>query len=214
MDINNVMIFGDSYSTFEGYVPEGNAVYYTKAGNPNTDVRKVEETWWHQVITELGCNLVLNDSWSGSTIGYTGYNNSDCSQSSSFIYRLKKFKEQDFFNKNNVDTVLVFGGTNDSWCNAPLGDLKFFDWEETELYSVLPAITYYLKNLKETLLDANIICIINTELKSEITECLAEACAKYGIKAIRLQSVNKNAGHPTIEGMKNIKDEIIEALSK
>lgn len=214
MDMKNAMIFGDSYSTFEGYIPEGYAAYYSEEGREETDVRKVSETWWHQVMSELGCNLVMNDSWSGSTIGYTGYNNSDCSQTSSFIYRLKKYKEQDFFNKNNIDTVFVFGGTNDSWCNAPLGEVKYSDWEEKELYSVLPAITYYFKNLKETLSDANIICIINTELKSEITECLADACAKYGIKAVRLQSVNKNAGHPTIEGMKNIKDEILKALSE
>ena len=26
--IQNVMIFGDSYSTFEGYIPEGYAFYY------------------------------------------------------------------------------------------------------------------------------------------------------------------------------------------
>ena len=115
---NNVLIFGDSYSTFENFIPDGYAAYYTKAGHPGTDVRRVEETWWHQVITKADMNLILNNSWSGSTICYTGYNNTDCSQSSSFIYRLRKLIEQGFFEKNKVDTVFVFGGTNDSWADA------------------------------------------------------------------------------------------------
>ena len=119
---NNTIIFGDSYSTFENFVLEGYAVYYTEKGRPETDVTKVFQTWWHQVVTEIDLNLNLNNSWSGSTIGYTGYNNTDCSHSSSFIYRLQKLIEQDFFDKNDIDTVFVFGGTNDSWAEAPLGN--------------------------------------------------------------------------------------------
>ncbi len=93
----NILIFGDSYSTFEGYVPKGYAVYYSENERPETDVTKVEQTWWHQVVNEGNYNLVLNNSWSGSTIGYTGYNNSDCSKSSSFIYRFKKLAAEGFF---------------------------------------------------------------------------------------------------------------------
>ena len=81
---SNIVIFGDSYSTFENYVPEGYEVYYTEEGNPETDVTKVTQTWWYQVVTEGNMNLILNNSWSGSTICYTGYNNIDCSNTSSF----------------------------------------------------------------------------------------------------------------------------------
>ena len=59
---NNAVIFGDSYSTFEGFVPNGFRVYYSESGRPETDVTKVEETWWHQVEREAGINLVLNNS--------------------------------------------------------------------------------------------------------------------------------------------------------
>ena len=84
---NNTLIFGDSYSTFKGYIPEGYEVYYSEEENSETDVRKVEETWWFQVFKEKNFNLMLNNSWSGSTIGYTGYDNEDCSGSSSFPYK-------------------------------------------------------------------------------------------------------------------------------
>ena len=76
---NNLMIFGDSYSTFEGFIPENYDTYYINNGNSDTDVTNVCETWWHQVITHLNLKLVLNNSWSGSTIGHTGYDNLDCS---------------------------------------------------------------------------------------------------------------------------------------
>ena len=138
--LNNTIIFGDSYSTFENYVPEGYAEYYSEKECPKTDVTKVFQMWWHQVVTESNLNLILNNSWSGSTICYTGYDNTDCSNSSSFIYRLQKLIDQGFFDKNNIDTVFVFGGTNDNYADAPIGTMKYENWENNDLYSVMPAI--------------------------------------------------------------------------
>jgi hypothetical protein len=123
MNLGNVLIMGDSYSTFEGYNPEGYRHYYAPVPRPdtNTDVVKVEHTWWHPLLAKTNANLILNNSWSGSTIGYTGYNGDDNSQTCSFIYRLRQLIAEGFFEKNKIDTVLVFGGTNDNWCCAPLG---------------------------------------------------------------------------------------------
>lgn len=210
---NNTLIFGDSYSTFKGYVPEGYAIYYSENERPETDVTQVSQTWWHQVVTEADLNLVLNNSWSGSTIGYTGYNNTDCSKSSSFIYRLRQLIENDFFAKNQIDTVFVFGGTNDSWSNAPLGEIKYSDWEEKDLFSVLPAICYFLNLLKELLPQAKIYCLINTEIKPEIASCMKNACKKYGITPIAFDKIDKMCGHPTIQGMKDIKDCVLNILN-
>ena len=92
------------------------------------------------MVTESNLNLILNNSWSGSTICYTGYDNTDCSNSSSFIYRLQKLIDQGFFDKNNIDTVFVFGGTNDNYADAPIGTMKYENWENNDLYSVMPAI--------------------------------------------------------------------------
>ena len=174
----------------------------------------MEQTWWHQVVEEADLNLVLNNSWSGSTIGYTGYNNTDCSKSSSFIYRLKQLIESDFFEKNQIDTVFVFGGTNDSWSNAPLGEIKYSEWEEKDLFSVLPAVCCFLNLLKETLPQASIYCMINTEIKPEIASCMKNACAKYNIVPITFDSIDKRHGHPTIQGMKDIKESVLSVLNK
>ncbi len=203
---------GDSYSTFEGYVPEDYIVYYSENERPETDVTKVEQTWWHQVVEKAELKLILNNSWSGSTIGYTGYDNSDCSKSSSFIYRFKQLIESGFFEKNQIDTMFIFGGTNDSWSNAPLGEIKYSGWEENDLFSVLPAICYFLNLSKETLPQAKIYCLMNRDIKPEIVDCMKNACKKYGITPVAFDKIDKMCGHPTIQGMNDIKDCVLNVL--
>ena len=107
--MKKLLIFGDSYSTFANEIPEGHTTYY-----PNNDVLKKEDTWWAKFIKRSGYELVYNDSWSGSTICYTGYNNYDCSKTSSFICRYKKLRKDFLLNKKDIDLIIVLGGSNDS----------------------------------------------------------------------------------------------------
>lgn len=47
-----VAVLGDSYSTFEGFIPKGYATWYSPTTPPETtDVNKVEQIWWWQVIS-------------------------------------------------------------------------------------------------------------------------------------------------------------------
>lgn len=210
--MKNAIIFGDSYSTFAGYVPEGYAVYYDTKNTKGSGVTDVSETWWHMVMREAELELILNNSWSGSTIGYTGYGGYDCSGGSSFIYRLRKLKEVGFFEDNEIDVVFIFGGTNDSWSNAPLGEEKYGDWAESDLYSVLAALPYFLKQVKDTLPCAEIYCLINTDIKTEITDCLKTACEKYQITPVTFDKIDKINGHPTEKGMTDIKNAVMRSL--
>ena len=214
--MKNILIFGDSYSTYEGYIPEGYRTYYSPKGRvegPAVTKMQVEETWWKRVVDLIGCNLLLNNSWSGSTIGYTGYEG-DCSKSSSFIYRFRKLKEEGFFEKNVVDTVFVFGGTNDNWSGAPLGEMKLSDWEEKDLYFVKPAICHFMSALKTTLQKAKIYFLINTELNPEIGECIKKAGEYYSVKTIALQDIEKECGHPNVNGMKSICEQVLAVYVK
>jgi len=210
----NVIIFGDSYSTFANCIPEGYAAYYSETPRPETDVTKVEQTWWHQVITEADLHLVQNNSWSGSTIGYTGWDGRDNSATSSFIYRLRKLIADGFFAENKIDTVFVFGGTNDSWCDAPLGESKEADFQESDLYAVLPAVNCFLRLLRETLPQAKIYCLMNNELKPEIASCMEKACEKYRIIPVTFDVIDKRSGHPTVQGMKDIKNRVLAVMGK
>ena len=212
MALNNVMIFGDSYSTYLGHIPQGYAVYYSGRRETPPDLEDVSQTWWHQVISEADGKLVQNNSWSGSTICYTGYGCTDRSKSSSFIYRLNKLADEGFFKKNKIDTVFVFGGTNDNWCQAPVGQLQFSDWTHDSLFFVLPAVCYFFKRLKEELPNSNIYCLINTNLRADITNGMKKACEHYGIKDITFDSIDKVNGHPTVKGMTDIKEQVLKNL--
>ena len=210
---DNVLILGDSYSTFEGCIPENYAIYYSKE-TENSDVCKVEHTWWHSLFSETNSNLIHNNSWSGSTICYTGYGNIDCSKTNSFIFRLNQLIENGFFNENEINTVFIFGGTNDTWANAPIGELKFSDWSKEELHAALPAFCCLMNKIKETVPKAQIYWLINTELKPEIVDGMIKACEYYHIDFIKFETIDKTAGHPTIKGMQDIKNQIIEYIEK
>ena len=212
MKLGNIMIFGDSYSTYKGYIPEGYAVYYTGDRENPPDISSAEYTWWGRLLRETDSKLAQNNSWSGSTIGYTGYNNSDCSHSSSFIYRFEKLLNEGFFEKNKIDTLFVFGGTNDSWSNAPLGELKYDGIEEKELFCVLPAISHLAKRLKEELLGTRIVFIGNCDIKGEIVGAFKCVCEYYGLEYVALSKIDKLNGHPTELGMAQICEQVLAGI--
>ena len=209
--MKNVFIFGDSYSAFEGWVPEGHELHYY-IGREECDVKTVEDMWWYPLLPEIGGSFVLNDSWSGSTIGYTGYNNSDCSHSSSFIYRFEKLLAEGFFETNKIDRLFIFGGTNDSWSNAPLGESDKEAIEENDLFCVLPAIKHFIARLADKLPDTKLVIIGNCDIKSEITEALALAAERAGATYVGLSGIDKVNGHPTELGMEQIKDQILASV--
>ena len=218
--LGNIFILGDSYSTFEGYIPEGFTTYYLNNGphylvaHPDEaqpterDVHTVEETWWYPLAKEHG-NLVLNCSWSGTTICNTGYDGCDNSKVS-FIARLEKLLDEGFFDENKIDTLFLFGGTNDSWSNAPLGEKKDAEWTRDDLFCVFPAFSYIIDLLKTRLPNVKVYCIINTWLKPEIAEYYKATCDKRGVDAIVLHDIDKICGHPSIEGMRSIKEQIVD----
>jgi hypothetical protein len=206
--MKNIFIFGDSYSTYQGYIPEGYAPYY-----PNLDVRTVEETWWKRFADKTGAHILQNNSWSGSTICCTGYDGVDCSQTNAFIYRYEKLKAEGFFDENKVDTLLVFGGTNDSWSDAPLGKEMLADWKREDLFCVLPAICYFACLLKKDLPNTEIVFMLNTDLKKEIGDCFVRIAEAYGVKTVVLENIDKDSGHPTSKGMEQICAQLIQSIS-
>lgn len=213
--MKNFMIFGDSYSTHKNHIPEGYVYYYADEGrDEGRDEQKMraEETWWWQLKEKTGANLVLNNSWSGSTIGYTGYSG-DCSKTSSFICRYEKLFEGGFFKENDIDTIIVFGGTNDSWANAPLGEIKYTDIKREELFSVLPAICYFASRLKNDLPDKRVIFIANSGIKAEIVNCMKDACDRLCMDLVELtDTVDKQHSHPTVLGMKQIYEQVVKVI--
>lgn len=207
LDLGNIFILGDSYSTFTGLIPEGYGSWYSPQPKPETDVTKAEQIWHQRLLTQMKGTIVLNDSWSGSTVCCTGYDRKDFSHCA-FINRLDKYLEEGFFEANKVDTFFILGATNDSWSDAPVGELQYADWTKEDLYRVLPAVGYLAWRLAENFPNTRLLYIVNTELKDEITQGILTACAHFGIPTLQLKEIDKLSGHPTIKGMQQIADQV------
>ncbi len=205
-DKPKVSILGDSYSTFEGWLtPDTNAVWYSaKPDTRRTDVKSVEQTWWHIVMERMGWQLELNNSYSGSTICNTGYRGEDYTHES-FVTRLEQL--------GSPTVILVFGGTNDSWAGSPVGDFKYDDITKADLYSFRPAVAYMLAKLKELYPEVSVYFISNNGLKDEITESVRTICDHYGVPVIQLEDIDKKNSHPSVSGMKQIADQVCAAIS-
>jgi len=99
-----ISILGDSISTFSGYIPEGNAVYY-----PSGTITSVSDTWWKKLIDALGANLEINNSWSGSRVTTTaGETSAGC------MDRCE--------NLGNPDAIIIYMGINDFNNEVPIGE--------------------------------------------------------------------------------------------
>lgn len=204
----NIFIMGDSYSTYTGYIPEGYNSYYGDNRKDNPIVNGVDKTWWRILANENNLNIVLNDSYSGSTVCNTvreGFK-----LDTSFINRIDKYIADGFFAENDIDTMFIFGGTNDSWIDAPIGNVKYSDRTNEDLKCVLPAFCHLIERSKTVV--ENIVVIINTGLKPSISEGFAEACKNYDVACLRLENIDKENGHPTVTGMKQISEQVEKCL--
>lgn len=196
-----VSILGDSYSTFEDFVtPSTNELwYYAKNDTAKTDVNRVEDTWWWQLIANNGMKLEINNSYSGATIGYSGYDGNDYSQRS-FLKRM--------YNIGSPDILLVFGATNDSWAGEKVGDYKYEGWQWGDFYYFRPAMAYMVNWIRLHHPNVTTYYIINSDLRKEIVESMKTICNHYNVPYIELHDIDKKNGHPTVKGMKAIAEQV------
>lgn len=211
MTFGNIVIFGDSYSTFPGAVPKDFHVYYTGKRTEEPDLKCAEQLWWHLLMTETGSKVIQNNSFSGSSICNTVREWLD--ETSSFLSRFQSLVQEGFFKENRVDTIFILGATNDSWINAPVGEVQFDNFEKQDLYSILPAVCCLIKRMQEEIPNVRIVQVVNTGLKPEIIAGMKAAGEHFGTDVVLLHDVEKIAGHPTVKGMEQIKDQILEQLA-
>ncbi|MBO4843325.1 MAG: hypothetical protein J5490_01930 [Bacteroidales bacterium] len=194
-----VSVLGDSYSTFRGIIPEGYANYYPARGN---DVTSADQTWWNLYIKAKGYQLEKNNSFSGSTVCGTGYGRAD-SSASAFTTRVDLL--------GNPDIIFVFGGTNDAWAGSPVGEFQYSGWTKEDCKTFRPALAYLFDSLIKRYPNAQIISILNSELREEINQSMREICRHYNILLIQLHDIEKLSGHPSIKGMQAICEQLVEA---
>ncbi len=201
-------ILGDSYSTFQGYIPQGNRFYYPRPEDVE-DVLQVEQTWWHQLMQMRNLRLLTNESFSGATV--CEHNREDLPENSSFTKRaMRAFGPE---KKDKCELIFFFGCTNDSWLDRAIGTTQYENWTDADLQQILPAYCYIVHNLKAHNPYATLVTIINTQLKDEIRDGMIRAGEHYGIHNVILTDIHKQNGHPTAMGMTQIAQQVDAALN-
>ena len=110
----SLSILGDSISTYEGYIPEGFAVFFPLKG----EVTDVSQTWWMKLLDDTGMKLCSNDSSAGSTC--VGYSMSvDDPKYGCGGYRISALAGEQ---GKIPDVIIIYMGTNDLLTAVPLGD--------------------------------------------------------------------------------------------
>jgi hypothetical protein len=199
-----VSILGDSYSTYRGFViPDTNYVWYPRDSVQHNDVMNVRQTWWHQFLRKGNFRLCQNNSFSGATICHTGYNGDDYSDRS-FVTRVPFL--------GSPDIIIVFGGTNDSWAKSPIGNFQYEGWTRDDLYGFRPAMAYMLSSLQDHYPGVDIYVVINTDLSAEVTTSMKTISDHYGIRWIQLHDIDKQWGHPSQLGMRQIADQLTQII--
>lgn len=208
--VTRFSVLGDSFSSFAGTVdPESNDIWHYE----NIGVTSAEQMWWHKVATEMGWVLEKNNSFSGSLI---------CNLDVSNYYGPHSYLRR-MDNLGNPDVIFIFGGTNDLYNRAPLGDFVYSDWTEEQLCTFRPAVAYLLDAMKQQypkaklyfLVDMN-LCINDTSIDNETRQAFLDSmhqiAAHYDVECIDLFDIHKSSWHPNEQGQNDIYRQVLETL--
>lgn len=224
MQGKSLAILGDSYSTYGGWIPEGYLSWYGIDGvdgknSSKNDVSSVSDTWWHILMAKYECKLLINSSYSGSPVSYTGYktdsNPTGDERKTAFITRMKNDLSA---SKVKPELILILGGTNDHYAGAPSGAIQYADWNEEDLKCFFPAFAYLLDYLTRQHPTARIVNIQNDCFSAEEAAAIAEITAHYKVQNVVLTNIkgsaNLQGGHPTKATMARIAEQVERAVNE
>ena len=204
-------ILGDSYSTFAGYIPQGQDSYYP---NPDRvrDVLTAQDTWWQQLAASRQLRILTNDSYSGSTVCLDVRDGQP--PESAFIVRMRRSLSGAGIGGELPDVIVLFGATNDSWLDRRIGQVQFGGWTQEDLHAVLPAYGRLTAYVTQQNPQAQILCVINDAIKPEIQAGLMETALHFRATPVALAGSDKSCDHPTRLGMQQIAAQIAQALER
>ena len=239
-----ISILGDSISTFSGVSNNtsynstigSNSVYYSSG----TLGVSCSDTWWQQTIDLLGMELLVNNSWSGSTVYPPRYGESSVGYGDRCVNLHNDKTGQE------PDVIVVFLGTNDfSYYQDTLGTVDFdFNSLISEGTYIQPQTTceayaIMLSKMISRYPDAEIYCMSLTARRSpdkvdsyadvgqptEFNAELKKIIEHYGAHYVDLEHCGIDADaevfdfymgdgrvHPNKEGMDKITEALISTM--
>ncbi len=231
-------LIGDSISTYEG-VSNGTDVNDTLGEgwiHYSRDIMRRRDTWWQQTADKCGLDLLVNNSWSGSTVvahGDTG--NEGCGT------RAENLHDNTLENNEGgtaivPDIIAVYLGINDYGWGTECGscfDGEFFTKIEAEGFEANTfdeAYALMIYKIKTAYPNADIFlltipCSIyhGGESPDEYNDAIRAIGEKYGCVTVSIHKTKLSSEyekytldklHPNKKGMDIMTDCLIEALEK
>ena len=151
-NVNYISFLGDSISTYSGISNStsynstigSNAIWYPNNNYTGANLSP-SDTWWHQTASQLGYEICVNNSWSGSVV-----NNAQ-----TYNVRSKNLHNN---NKNAPDVIVMFMGVNDYAAKTAVGTYDGTTAAPTSPTNFSEAYGRTVTNMKETYPDAEIFC--------------------------------------------------------
>ena len=203
-------VLGDSYSAYIGHVdPSTNRCWYPPTNSSaqgygdDNGITSPFRMWWHLFANNTKTAVQYVAAYSGSTISYDSYGDGSADgKSNSFITRMDDI--------GKPDLCIIFGGTNDDWAGASIGDYKYSGWVESDLSYFAPALAYLLDKLLNKHAGMDIAFIENDMLTADYKTAIDTVCAHYNVPVIRPENVEKVHNHPNINGMITIANAVTQ----
>ena len=146
----NFSILGDSFSAYNGIIPENNIPYYY--GN-NAGVSSVNDMWWQRLVDNYGASRLVIEASSGSSISNIGASSSNVPMSD--LSRCQNLA----LNGINPDFIIILGGTNDfSHSNPNIGNYNGLQTFPTTNDNFRNAYALMLQRIRQKYPYADIFC--------------------------------------------------------
>lgn len=224
-----ISVIGDSISTLEGSNPENYKVFYTKEKCLLAGIKTPKDTWWGKVPEHLGCEILVNNSFSGSRVtklpDRDGLYPSGCSdERASALHR----------GDEKPDIIIVYLGTNDWYNGVSLehkhGIQRLLDQAFSYAYNNM------LCKIRNNYPSAEILCctLCPSDVKNadgvfpfekegvhmkNYCDIIKDVASENECRVIDLYSHGRfystlDGYHPDAEGMKSIAEMMLEELTE
>ena len=75
-------------------------------------------------------------------------------------------------------------------------------------------MAYMLQHITNRYPNVDVYFILNSELRDDITESCQTICRHYNVPCIALKDIHKINGHPSVNGMKSIAQQVLGAMGR
>ena len=205
-----VSIMGDSISTYQGYNPEGYAVFYDGVNQRRNDMHSVYDTWWAKINQALNAYLCVNNSYSGSRVSGNAFPSACCGERTTCLHT----------SQYTPDVILIYMGVNDFGSGVPIKSRNLFN---KNAFTFEYAYRVMLSRIKKQYPNSRIIC--STLMRSTIkgydewefpeylagvsfedyniairNACSSKKCEVVDIAALNMRYETLDGVHPTAVG--------------